>query len=291
MYHVRVRPPRETNKHNEFGDYDGQGKWFGGLVATSLASVAYENDDKTFHADFEGALSFTRTDCVGASFTSGRGGVRSTLRADGVPDYARTKAHKEMLRSGVLLELPKNRSLGRLLVHSAHGHGVKLPVESVLKRDARLAGLILELEPVVDVGVLQAAARQGLIEKVTLVKYDRRPGDGFDSLAQWGDDRSVGKIGLVIPSRRQAKLRSDPLRRFLDDPTPQTRASMLEFRGAHFDDAEITVDIPGTEGTQRTFALGEPTRGHAWSEVVEIADTTAFGGSAAAIARALENAL
>ncbi|MDE0169292.1 MAG: hypothetical protein OXS29_07215 [bacterium] len=100
---------------------------------------------------------------------------------------------------------------------------------------------------------------QSRITKVTLIKRELERSDPFTEAAQWGDNE-VGRVELIFKGRRLKSLNRDPIRRFLDERSEETKNQIIEFSGLQFDDAAITVTMP--QGGQRTFYLESPQSGH-----------------------------
>ena len=110
----------------------------------------------------------------------------------------------------------------------------------------------------------------------------------FANAAQWGDDE-VGRIELSIPSRRNHKLRSDPISKFLGDPTAENRRQIVEFAGLRFDEAKVTARMPG--GSRRTFYLEDHEGGHPMSVEIDIHNEDNMGAMSDELCRELQDAL
>jgi hypothetical protein len=288
LYQVRVRPKRDVNGWRLFGDYDESGTWFGVPVGAMLPKLYGQSADGRVEARFDAPLPGIKGDQVGAALRSGRSGVTSVIERDGDPPFDRTSDHVEAMRSAVLFELPKNQRAGRLAVHVPHGRSCKGIVEKGLKATMRELGFVVELSPIVPANALREAVERDALERVTLIKHDPSHSDKFAAAAQWGTD-AVEKVELSIPSGRNRRLRRDPLKRFIDDPSDANRRQIIEFQGLIFDEASITVELP--DGVRRTFFLDGREGGHAMTMGIDVDAVDRLGATPEVLARELADAL
>ena len=288
MYRVRVRRKREVDAWRLLGDFDEEGGWLGDFMLSKLSQLARESRDGKVRASFEGGLPSVHGDFIGATFLSGRSGVTSVLVRDGKSPYPRTPAHFEQMRTGILLHLPRGRKTGLLAVHVPEGRSIKGIIERYLEEELSRLDLMLSLDAVVPHDPLIAAVEQNAIERVTLVKHRPSSSDKFREAAQWGDDE-VGELSLSIGSRRFAKLRRDPLKRFLTNPSSENKKTLYTFRGMEFDEVGVTVDLP--DGGQRTYYVEPREGGHPMTMSMQIDKADEYGAIPATLSRELRAAI
>jgi hypothetical protein len=125
---------------------------------------------------------------------------------------------------------------------------------------------------------LAEAVERDAVERVTLIKHDPAKADKFSSAAQWGTDE-VDRLELTIPSKRNRRLRRDPLAKFIEEPTAANRGKLVEFNGLVFDEVAVTVEMP--EGNQRTFFLEPREAGHPMTTAIDVAEGDQYGPTAA----------
>lgn len=288
LYRVQIRPKREIGSFRLFGDYDEAGTWAGDTLDKILAKLDGHSRDKKVRAVFENQLPNLGTNSVGVSVLSGRSGVTSVLERDGEPAFLRTPEHSEAMRSAVLFHLPPSRASGWLAVHVPHGRSCKGIVENALRRGFGQLGFVIELGAIVPPNALREAVERDAVEKITLIKHEPSKSDRFQDAAQWGDDE-VDRIELSIPSRRRARLRRDPLERFLESPNDANRRQIIEFGGLVFDEASVTVDMP--EGGQRTFYLEAREGGHPMTLGLNMNGSDQYGATVSDLSTELSRAL
>ncbi|HEC09679.1 MAG TPA: hypothetical protein ENI86_08945 [Acidimicrobiales bacterium] len=288
LYQVRVRPKRKTSDWLLLGDYDGAGTWLGETVRNGLRLLNGSSRDGKVVARFEGDLPALEPSQIGATLVSGRSGVTSVLEKAGEPSFERTPDHVEGMRSAALFYLPRRQTRGRLAVHVPHGRSCKGILENELRRDLSQRGYVLDLSPIVPPDALRSAVERDAIEKVTLIKHDPARSERFRDAARWGTDE-VGRLELSIPSKRNRRLRRDPLRRFLEDPSDENRRAIIEFQGLQFDEVAVTVDLP--DGSQRTFYLEPREGGHPMTIAIDPDETDRLGATPASLSRELKKVL
>ena len=287
LYLVQVRQKRES-EWRLFGDFDQTGTWFGDVVASALSQLNDKSRDGKVVAHFEAALPGLGDGQVGASIRSGRTGITSVIERSGHPSYDRSPDHAESMRSAVLFDLPKGQRAGRLAVHVPFGRSCKGIVERALKAHVGVLGFIVELGPIVPAGALREAVERDAVERVTLIKHDPARSDKFADAAQWGSD-AVDRLELSIPSRRNRRLRRDPLKKFLDEPTEANRQQIIEFEGLSFDEASVTVEMP--DGVQRTFFLEAREGGHPMTTGISVGEGDRYGAIASDLSDGLRAAV
>ena len=288
LYRVQIRPKRDLNAFRPLGDYDEAGTWAGKTVDEIIVVLARTSHDKKVQAVFEAALPELEKNHVGSSVLSGRSGITSVLRRDGETPFLRTPDHSESMRSAVLFHLPPERTSGWMAVHVPHGHSCKGILEAALKQGFSALGFVIELGAIVPPNALREAVHRGAVGKVTLIKHEPTRADRFEDAAQWGDEE-VDRIELSIPSRRRMRLRGDPLKRFLDEPSDANRRQIIEFGGLVFDEASVTVDMP--DGGQRTFFLEAREGGHPMTLGIDIHTQDEYGASTTELSTELHRAL
>lgn len=288
LYRVRVRPRRDVKGWRLLGDYDSFGTWLGTTVSGLLAGLHGTSTDGKVAARFESPLPDIKDQQVGSSIVSGRSGVISVIERQGDPPFDRTSDHVEAMRSAALFELPRGKQDGRLAVHVPHGRSCKGILERALRANMGQLGFVIELDPIVPANALREAVERNALEKVTLIKHDPTHSDKFQAAAQWGNG-DIEKLELSIPSARNKRLRRDPLKKFLDDPTDENRRQIIVFEGLIFDEASVTVEL--ADGVRRTFFLDGREGGHAMTMGIDVDLTDRLGATPDVLARELAGAL
>lgn len=288
LYRVRIRPQRDVNSWRLLGDYDEAGSWAGTPIDAALVALNGKSRDGKVHAKYEARLPALTPDRVGVTVLSGRSGVTSVLERPGDPPFSRTPDHSESMRSAALFHLPPDRDSGWLAIHVPHGKSCKGIVENQLRTHMSNLGYVIELGAIVPPNAIREAVERDAVERITLIKHEPSKSDRFKDAAQWGDEE-VERIELSIPSRRRRRLRSDPLQKFLDEPTEGHRKQIIEFGGLQFDEAAVTVDMP--EGGQRTFYLEAREGGHPMTLGLDLHDADEYGVAPPALAKELQRAL
>ena len=284
IYSIRVRPTRVLDGWRLLGDYDSSGTWAGDTITTALQQLSTYSADGNVRAVHESDFAALSNNHVGLSILSGRTGVTSVIQRPGERDFFRTVDHSEAMRSGMLFHLPRNRDRGVMAVHSPHGRGCKSIIERELRQCFSNRGYVMDLSPIAPAQTLHDAIDQSEIKKITLIKYAGTRSDKFHDAAQWGSEE-IGRLEFAITSRRMRSLRSDPLRRFLREPSNDNRRHIVEFAGLDFDDVGITVKFP--DNLRRTFYLESPGKGYGMSVEMDIQNEDSYGATADEIAAEL----
>lgn len=290
IYRVQVRPLREVNSWRLLGDFDEEGRWTGDLVVEALQGFQRSNVAETVWGEFEQSLPNLDADQVGATFRYGRSGVRAVISRQGDPDFDQTPGHRQNMRTAALFELPRNRNHGWLVVHVPEGRsGIKSLMHAAVKERFRRDGYLIEMNPVVPPSALGEAVERNAVESVRLIKRHRSGTDRFADAAQWGDDE-VDRLELSVTSRKNKRLRGDPLRRFLGDPSAENRRRLYEFQGLRFDEVGVEVELP--DGSHRTYYL-EPQHpgGHPMAVGIRVERFDRYGPTAEILSRELRSAL
>jgi hypothetical protein len=289
IYMLRVRRRYAGGDHHLFGDWDDQGGgWFGDVVLSSLRGLNATDRNGEVRTVYEADLPNLNQNEVGVSVRGGRGGVTSVLEKPGEAPFARTPAHLEHMRSGVVFKLPKGASQGWVAVHSPHGHGAKGVIERHLAVRCSVGGCTMELTPVIPMNALRAAVEQDLVEKVTLIKHQPGSSDEFGDSSKWGEE--VDRLELDVFAKRSKKLGGGPLVNFLENPSPANRRAVVELAGLTFDEVAVRVQLE--DGLIRTYWIDRPERGFPVSvDLGGLKDYDELGPSGADIAAGLKSAL
>ena len=288
LYSVRIRQTGQSDVYELLGNYDRHSTWLGDTIANMMPSLNVSDVSRDVGVRYESALHFTNSDYIGTSLLAGRSGINSIIQKPGEAPFLRTHDHSEVMRSAILFDLPRLQRIGFAVVHVPHRNGRKTLIEEYLRKNFAAMGFSLELTPFVPQDALRQAVDNNEIERVTLVKHDLAPDNEFASAAQWGSFE-VGRIELAIPSRRNRRLRRDPIKQFLDDPTDENRRQIIEFAGLSFDEVKVTACMP--DGSHRTFLLENHEGGHPMTTEINIDVEDDIGATSAELRRELQNAL
>lgn len=288
FYRVQIRPKNQPNGWRLLGDYDEQGTSAANTIRDTLTDLNMHDKDRKTHVRFDETFPKLGDDHVGISILSGRSNVTSVISKEGDPDFLRTPEHSETMRLGILYYLPHKRKNGWLAIHSPHGRGCKTIIDRVVSERFRVSHYMIEISPIIPRNALKEAVDRNRVKAVTLIKRDPTKTDKFHDAAQWGDDE-VDQVTLKIQSKRKFNLRPTTLSKFLHDPSDKNRKQIIEFKGLEFDNAGITVNMP--DGSQRTFYIETPERGHAMTLALQISDEDEYGASSHDISIALKDAL
>lgn len=288
LYSVRIRRSQQRETYKLLGNYDDASTWLGDTLNAILPTLKVNDTDKDIGVTFESMLHSLPAHCIGVTLLGGRSGISSVIQRTGDAPFYRTPDHSELMRSAILFDLPPSRNIGFAIVHVPHRNSRKSLIDKYLSTYFSNLGYSLEIAPIVPQDALRQAVDDNAIERVTLIKRDLWSDNAFANAAQWGDNE-VGRIELSIPSRRNHKLRRDPLRRFLDDQTAENRRQIVEFAGLRFDEAKVTVRMPG--GSRRTFYLEDHEGGHPMSVEIDIHSEDTLGARPDDLRHELQSAL
>lgn len=288
FYRVQIRQKNRPNGWRLLGDYDEQGTSAANTIRDTLTDLNRHDKERKTHVRFDETFTKPGDDHVGVSILSGRSNVTSVISKEGESDFFRTPEHSETMRIGILYYLPHKHKNGWLAIHSPHGRGCKTIIDQAVSERFRASHYVIKTSPIIPCNALKEAVDRNRVKAVTLIKRDPTKTDMFHSAAQWGDDE-VDQVTLKIQSKRKLPLRPTTLSKFLHDRSDKNRKQIIEFQGLEFDDAGITVNMP--DGSQRTFYLETPERGHAMTLVLQISDKDEYGASSQDISIALEDAL
>ena len=288
LYSVRIRQSHKKGDYRLLGNYDRASNWLGDALTVTLPSLRASDATRDIGVEYESTLTSLPTDCIGFTLLGGRSGISSIIQKPGDAPFNRTPEHAEVMRSAILFYLPPNRNVGFAVVHVPHRNSRKSLVGEYLRQYFSDLNYSLEIVPVVPQDALRQAVDANAIERVTLIKHDLQPDNAFANAAQWGDSE-VGRVELAIPSRRNRRLRRDPIQRFLDNPTDENRSQIVEFAGLRFDEAKVTARMPG--GSRRTFYLEDHEGGYPMSLEIDIEVEDDLGALPDELKRELQNAL
>ena len=231
LYRVQIRPKRQVGAWCLLGDYDNSGTWAGETIREALMGQTVENYNRTVQATFgEELLPNLPSNSVGLQILSGKSGVTSVLTRDGVTRFVRTPDDSEVMRSAALFSLPRHRTEGWLAVHVPHRRGCKTIIDETIRAGFRELDYIIDIRPFVPQDTLQTLIDQARISKVTLIKREIERSDPFGEAAQWGDSE-VDRIELTFKGRRLRSLNREPIRRFLQERSDESRNRIIEFSG------------------------------------------------------------
>lgn len=288
LYHVQVRPHRDTTDWRLLGDYDQAGRWLGEVLRSSLLPFDRTNRDGSVTARFEAELPELGDDQVGASFLSGRSGMVSVISKPGGTPFDRTPDHFEEMRTAVLFDLPRGKDSGRLAVHIPEGRSIKGLIDRALTERLSQDQFSLKLNPVVPASALRSAVDRNAVESVKLIKRAPARSERFADAAQWGDEE-VDRLQLTVASKRNRKLKNEPLKKFLEDPSDANRKNLYEFHGLLFDEVGVEVDMP--DGSRRTFFVEPRPGGHPMTADLNADETDRYGATRGVLSRELREAV
>lgn len=288
LYMVKVRPHREVDGWRLLGDYDKAGSSVASEIDEVLGKLDVEKKDQKVKAVFDQPLPDLAPNQVGACLVSGKLGVTAVLSRKGDPPFDQTPDHSQDMRTGVLFDLPPASKTGRLVVHVPEGRSIKRLTEREIAHRFSQKGFIISIDPVVPGNALAQAVERDAIERVTLIKHSVKSNDKFADAAQWGTDE-LDRVELSLPSRRNRRLRRDPLKKFLNEPTETNRKRLYTFQGLEFDEVGVTVDLP--DGSRRMFFVEPRTGGHPLTVALAVDKTDRYGATPQVLSRELKAVL
>jgi hypothetical protein len=261
LYTVRVRKKRARRAEQPrlLGDFDEEGtslaEAFGRLLQEGFRATSGERTVACLEVRIEG-------DDVFAVLQHGESGVAADIAGpEGSLLFHQRPEHTHLIRCAILFQLPGAQRQGVLAVHINNGRGVKsLLMQGILAgMHERYPDVSLDVEPFISVPVLDAAINEGMIEKVTLVRYEKPQDRAIAATDKWVRAGQIGKLELDITALgRGQRLKNTLLKRFREDPT--TRAQIVEFEGLIFDEANVEVELP--DKGKKTFNIEKPDAGH-----------------------------
>jgi hypothetical protein len=195
----------------------------------------------------------------------GQTGVVADIR--GVRDrfFHQVADDEHAVKCACLFQLPANQQTGALVVHINNGRGVMGLLAKGLKTRfrERYGDVTLDLLPVVSTEVLQQAVDQDMIERVTLIRYERPQDRAVADTTKWVRANEIGKLELKITAYgRGQRLINNLLRRYRENPG--AFSEIIEFGGITFEQAKVEVILPNRD--HRTFNIQKPDSGHPLTE-------------------------
>lgn len=262
LYHVKIHKLGKGEDIQLLGNVDGHGTSAAKIIKDGLRKLDATNNENTIHISYESSMQDIDGDQVGVTLLRGNSGITSTIKEKNKIVLQRHQDHTESVRAGVLFALPRAKDRGVAALHIPHGMGYKSILENELKKDFRKFNLLITLAPIVPIDAFHQAVRQGHITKLTLTKYDVSDSDLFSQYAEL-DNSNTSRMKLVFEPKRKNWLRHDPIERFVNNPTDETRQQLLEFSSLQFEEAHITVKL--VNNITRTFNIENVEGGHPMS--------------------------
>lgn len=196
------------------------------------------------------------------------------LRASGDRDHI-YPPDTTLATCGALFHLPRNQSLGFLIVHINNSRRIKTLLTNNLIDHFKTVypTLRLEIEPCVNKGILASAISRNAVEKLHLVKYEHPSDRGNSDTDKWVAGSVPARIELILNARGKNRLQTALLRRYLNPDDKGAFREIISFGGlGDFDQAKAEVELP--DGRTRLVNLSNPDGGPATTfDLTDIEET------------------
>ena len=272
VYRFMLREHRKPDaEHRLLGSIDGAGTRLCDVAGSLLGAVNYQLEVDGLSGEqpivtFKSAIQLDDGDRVAAVMNHYEHGSRGVLNRHAQGDTTDfTEIDNQQVEVAVVVAAPPMQRAGFIAFHVPNRRGVKVGVESELRRLLRDGyNLHLEMAPVVPLDALEAAIDERGLGRVAFRRLTNPAGIYEDEQDWWTDDEDLGGVELRLTPAKSARLVGRKLVNFIrtikgtlpDNEDPVEFSELATFDERTYEELSVEVYMGGRKKVVRVSSEG-----------------------------------